>query len=446
MKKLKINARSVFAVLFGAIILFFFITIGERFVRSSILHQDISGIFKNETDYSETAQSGTDWSKVYPFREENAQEKEEQPIEPIEPEKTEESKNPLKKFSDLVKTYEGGVDYFTNKLLFLRMNLIELNGKFSKAVGMKLVTGEDNVIFLADGNLSYYPTMPDVSQSIVNIENFSEYVKSKGGKFLYVQTPSKVDPDNNYLPAGVEDGDNITADKVVNALSDYGIKCLDLRKSMKEQGMSFTESFYRTDHHWKTGMGLWAANEISKTLSEKGFDYKPELLSPSQYEEKVYKDYMFGSLGMQVTLAYADPEDISVYLPKFETNFKADYYDFGFKEGSFRDSLMNMSLLDKIDYYNVSTYASYLYGVSPIASVENLLADNDTRVLFISDSFCHCVIPYVATQVKYIDKLDLRYFNGSVETFIDETKPDIVIVMYYPGTLSNGNDRTMIFK
>ena len=68
MKKLKINARSVFAVLFGAIILFFFITIGERFVRSSILHQDISGIFKNETDYSETAQSGTDWSKRCAFR------------------------------------------------------------------------------------------------------------------------------------------------------------------------------------------------------------------------------------------------------------------------------------------------------------------------------------------------------------------------------------------
>ena len=30
MKKLKISAKSIFAVLFGAIILFFFITIGER--------------------------------------------------------------------------------------------------------------------------------------------------------------------------------------------------------------------------------------------------------------------------------------------------------------------------------------------------------------------------------------------------------------------------------
>lgn len=444
MKKLKINAGSVFAVLFGAIILFFFITIGERFVRSSILHQDINGIFKNETDFSEQSQGAADWKSVYPFKEESEQEKES--AEPVEVEETEENKNTLEKFSDMIKTYEGGVDYFTNQMLFLRLNLIELNGKFSKAIGMKLVTGRDNIIFLADGNLSYYPNMPDVSQSIVNIENFSEYVKKSGGKFLYVQAPSKVDPDNNYLPAGVEDGDNITADKVVNALSDYGVECIDLRKSMKEQDMSFTESFYRTDHHWKTGVGLWAANEISKKLSGTDFDYKPELLSPSQYDEKLYKDYMFGSLGMQVTLAYTDPEDISVYLPKFETDFSVNYSNAGLKEGSFRDTMVDMSIFDKKNYYDFSTYSAYFYGVSSLVSIENRLADNDTRILFVSDSFSNCVIPYVSTQAKYIDKIDLRYFNGSVETFVDKMKPDIVIVMYYPGSMGDGNTNTMIFK
>ena len=444
MKKLKISAKSIFAVLFGAIILFFFITIGERYVRSSILKQDINGIFKTETDYSETAQSGTDWSKVYPFKEDDSSQDNEVPAETVEAVNEAESQNPIHKYSGLIHTFEEKVDYFANQMLYLRMNLIELNGKFSKAIGMKLVTGKDNIIFLADGNLSYYPSIVDVSQGIDNIENFSEYVKSKGGDFLYVQVPSKVDPDKNYLPAGVEDNDNITTDKVVNALGDYGIKCLDLRKSMKEQGINYTESFYRTDHHWKTGMGLWAANEISKTLSEYGVDYKSELLSSSQYDEKVYENYMFGSLGRQVTLAYTDPEDISVYLPKFETNYKVNYYDNGIKEGTFRDSIMNMSVFEKINYYNSSTYSAYMYGVSPITSVENLLADNDTRVLFVCDSFSHCVIPYVATQVRYVDKIDLRYFNGSVETFIDETKPDIVVIMYYPGSL--GSEKAMIFK
>ena len=445
MKKLKISAKSIFAVLFGAIILFFFITIGERYVRSSILKQDINGTLKTETDFSEKAQSGTDWSKVYPFSED---EQEEQPAETditASAEETE-SRTLLQKISDSALSFEEKVDYFTNQMLILRMKFIELNAEFSKAIGMKLVTGNDDIISLADGNLSYYPSTPDVSQSIINIEKFSEYVKDRGGDFLYVQAPSKVDPDNNYLPAGVEDGYNITADKVTDALADYGIKCLDLRKEMKKQGMSFTESFYRTDHHWKTGTGLWAADVISKTLSEYGVDYKQELLSPAQYEETVYEKYMLGSLGRQVTLAYTDPEDISVYLPKFETSYKVNYYDYGIKEGPFRDSIMNMSLLDKIDYYNTSTYSAYMGGVSAITSVENKLADNDTRVLFVCDSFSHCVIPYVATQVRYVDKIDLRYFNGSVRKFVDEMKPDIVIVMYYPGSLTEGSNWTMMFK
>lgn len=443
MKKTENNTKSFFSVLFCVIILFFFITICERFVRSSILNRDISGIFKTETDFSQTAQSGTDWSKEYPFRE--GTEKAERTVEAVEA-KEAENKNLFQKFSDFVKKYENGIDRFTNQMLFLRKNFIELNSRFSRIIGMKLVAGKNDIIFLTDGNLSYYPSAPDVSQSILNIENFSEYVKSRNADFLYVQSPSKVDPNNSYLPAGIEDGDNITADKVVNALSGYGINCLDLRKSMEEQGISYTKSFYRTDHHWKTGMGLWAANEISETLSGYGFDYKPELLSTSAYEEKVYKNYMFGSLGKQVTLGYTGPEDISIYLPKFNTDYKVNYYDNGIKQGQFKDSVMNMSVLEKTDYYNTSTYKAYMGGVSALTSVENLLADNDTRVLFICDSFCHCVIPYVATQVRYVDKIDLRYFNGSVETYIDKTKPDVVIVMYYPGSLGEGTEPTMIFK
>ena len=38
-------------------------------------------------------------------------------------------------------------------------------------------------------------------------------------------------------------------------------------------------------------------------------------------------------------------------------------------------------------------------------------------------------------QLLQLDLLDLRYFNGSVETYIAETQPDVVMVLYNPGNL-----------
>ena len=96
-----------------------------------------------------------------------------------------------------------------------------------------------------------------------------------------------------------------------------------------------------------------------------------------------------------------------------------------------------MSTLDKIDYYNVSVYSTYFYGNHERVSIENKNADNDIRILYIPDSFSNSVIPYMAAAVKYIDVVDIRYFNGSLETFIEKNKPDMIVVAYNPSAFSN---------
>ncbi|MCQ2470664.1 MAG: hypothetical protein MJ147_01340 [Clostridia bacterium] len=443
MKKLNLTGKKVFAILFSLFVFFYFATVCERFVRSSVLHIVIPGALKTETAYTGDSES-TDWEAVYPFKEED--------LEAEQQEKLKKKKEEPKKLTalDIYKNkadnIKSSVDYYTSKLLFLRMKFIEFNSFFNKTIGMKLFSGSDDIAALADGSLVYYTSERDISIGIKNMISLSEYVNGRGEDFLYVQVPSKIDPETNYLPAGIVDYGNETADKMLNALKKENIKYLDLRDCMKKQGMSYTESFYFTDHHWKTGVGMWAANEISKTLASFGVNYQPELLSKDNYTETVYEKYLLGSLGREVTLANADPEDISIYTPDFETDFTVDYYDFGKRTGDFKESLLNMSFLQKIDYYNTSPYSAYLYGVSPIVTIKNNMANNNKRVLFIADSFCHCVLPYVATQVQYVDKIDLRYFTGSVKTFIEKTNPDIVVVMYYPGSLVDGNYETMRLK
>ena len=73
-KKRKITYKNVLAALFSVIIFFFFITIFERFVRSSILKQDIFGVTAAEqgyTNYSSVYDPQFDWQKLYPFKNKN---------------------------------------------------------------------------------------------------------------------------------------------------------------------------------------------------------------------------------------------------------------------------------------------------------------------------------------------------------------------------------------
>lgn len=449
MKKIKLTYKHITAILFSVIIFGFFISVVQYRLQALSYHigvepetPAVSAAAEQELDTSGL----TDWSKIYPIRE-DPQSAAESVSEAEPPQEQSRIKTLSQKYVSTVRNVEDSIDYYTSKLLFMRMKFVELNAGFNKLIGMKLISGADNIICLADGNLTYYPYYADVSGSAENLSSLADYAQKCGSRLLYVQAPSKIDPDNNYLPGGIDDNDNIKADEFLSALKSNGVEYLDLRQSMKEQKMNFTDSFYRTDHHWKADTGFWATNQIAQKLHTScGMPYNGSKLDIRNYDEKIYKNYMFGSIGKTVSLAYADPEDISIITPKFDTDYTVDYFDFRHLEGSFKDTMINYDVLKKIDYYNTSTYSAYFYGVTPLVSVVNNKADNDCRVLFVGDSFSSSVVPYLSTQVKYIDKIDINYYNGGLESYIEKNKPDIVVVMLYPGALQGTSNSSMRFR
>ncbi|MDR2393356.1 MAG: hypothetical protein LBD93_04285 [Treponema sp.] len=54
----------------------------------------------------------------------------------------------------------------------------------------------------------------------------------------------------------------------------------------------------------------------------------------------------------------------------------------------------------------------------------------------IKDSFANVVSPFLSMGVGDLHILDLRYFNGSIRTYIEKNRPAMVIVMYHPSVLS----------
>ena len=455
MKKVKLTYKKVLAVLFSLVIFAFFISVCERFVRSAILGQDVTANDGASANAEKTGSKTTDWTKDFPFSQdyENSGYKfvsEGESAASAESKAQETYASLVSSIESAVKSVEDKVDYYTTQLLALRIKFVELNTGFNKAIGMKMISGADNVIVLKNGYLVFDTERKDMTAAAENVTLFSKKMNEQGIDFLYVQEPAKLDKYDNKMPYGMNDNENANADDLVNALDKNGVNCIDLRESMQNSKMDHYSAFFKTDHHWKPETGLWATGEIIKKINSiSGLGLDSSVSDISKYNIKVYEKYCLGSQGKKVSLSFADPEDISIITPKYDTDFDVTYYSSGIsysKSGDFKEAFLKMSNLEKIDYYNTLVYETYLYGDHERISIDNKKATNDTKILYIVDSFSDCVIPYFASTVKHIDVIDLRYFNGSLESFISQNKPDMVVAAYNPSTVSNTPDGPYDFR
>ena len=123
--------------------------------------------------------------------------------------------------------------------------------------------------------------------------------------------------------------------------------------------------------------------------------------------------------------------------PKFETLIKFNVPDKNIDiSGDFRITY-DFSKVNEEGYYIRTPGAAYVHGRRPIIRLENLLADNDKKLMLVYDSFSLPVIPFLALGVKNIQAVDLRQFTGSLETFTKKYKPDLMILIYYIEMLSD---------
>jgi hypothetical protein len=44
-------------------------------------------------------------------------------------------------------------------------------------------------------------------------------------------------------------------------------------------------------------------------------------------------------------------------------------------------------------------------------------------------------VPFLAFGIESVEMIDLRVFHGSLKTYIEQSKPDVVVVLYNPSVL-----------
>ena len=147
-----------------------------------------------------------------------------------------------------------------------------------------------------------------------------------------------------------------------------------------------------------------------------------------------------GSQGEKVTLSLADPEDFTVITPKFNTDFKLEVYCRDIiKEGNFEKSLLSPNFLLK-NYYEINNLSTYLGYITPLARIHNNLTTNNSKIMFIKDSFICVVAPFLSCITNEIVLVEKRvtqcHFDGSIKKLIKKEKPNIVLILYHCGVFN----------
>ncbi|MCI2034536.1 MAG: DHHW family protein, partial [Oscillospiraceae bacterium] len=319
--------------------------------------------------------------------------------------------------------------------------LVELNGFVTMKFGKVIFPNED-VFLLKNGYWAFTKdkiSSEETKQTADHIAGLSQYCSEAGIRFLYVQPPAKVSKYDPEIPDGAENYENQNYDALLGELQKLGIPALDLRAQIDAENLDHYSLFYRTDHHWKVESALWACGEIAErlnTIYSCGLDVTKT--DKNLYRTKIYRDWFLGSAGRRVSLGCAKPEDFSILLPNFKTalNIRVPNAEIN-KTGKFEDVIYNKQVLETKDYYNLSCYESQLYGNQPLTQIKNEENPGGPKILVLGDSFSLAMVPYLSLTAGETDLIDFRQdqgnFSGSIQTYIDQMKPDVVLLAYEPG-------------
>ena len=105
-------------------------------------------------------------------------------------------------------------------------------------------------------------------------------------------------------------------------------------------------------------------------------------------------------------------------------------------KGDFAQAFIDETQLEEGDYYTKNPYAAYFRDDQALVHVTNHTMTEGKKVLFLKDSFGLSTAPFLAAAIREMDVIDLRHFNGSLEQYVQETQPDIVVVMYNPKAIT----------
>lgn len=357
----------------------------------------------------------------------------------------------LENETDLAGVVEDTDEYIQDQI-FGEYVWIEAYGLIQKILQKHEIDAFDLVIdkagYLHSGN--FYTGFPDDQKKIaINVRRLSDYAAEYGSSFLFAVTPMKtVMGGTDYMGIPYNDF-NLAADDVLRYLRYYNVDSLDLRKIIEESGLSYEETYYKTDHHWKTMAAFEGYAAIAGWLEGhevSGLYRAEETTDLASYQAVNYAKLMFGSQGRESGMIYAGiQEDFEAYFPKEDGDYSVkvgNVDDYTVREGKYSDVILRAHLGEAVEnIYEDSCYdLMFLHGLSDYLSITNLDNEDGLKVLLLRDSYSSPIGCFLAQNCG---QLDLIYMLGEdreqVLDLIEDNHYDYVIMCIYPENLSLEN-------
>ena len=289
---------------------------------------------------------------------------------------------------------------YTTDQFILRDSWVDLNTSSEIALGK-----QDNgrVYFGKSGWRFSIPKAIDQTKKELNLEALNRFV-TRYPNTRIVPVPSKSTVVRDKLPAFAPIIDETA---LFNALGTHTVNVLPAYASLIP-----SELYYKTDHHWTT-FGAYKVYE---------FLFPQDNVSPDAFTKQEVTHTFFGSDIRKGSTPWSTPDTITAYTTPqlLETSITVD----GQKLPLFDDSKLESS----------DPYGYFLGGNHAIATIKGTIQNGRSLVL-IKDSFANAMIPFLLNHYKHITVVDLRYFNGSVEALMTQTKPTDIMVMMQTQTL-----------
>ncbi len=172
--------------------------------------------------------------------------------------------------------------------------------------------------------------------------------------------------------------------------------------------------YYRTDHHWTTLGAFYGYQQWTQAM-----DYPPRNFDPQDLE--TVSDSFLGTLHSRLNLPMK-ADEIQIF-PRTTSRRVKVVYDFTKETTSYYEP----SYLE-----GKNQYGYFLDDNHAFIEIDTAYVAKDRELFLIKDSYANSLIPILAPHYEKIYVLDLRYYNGSLfslmEQYVTSEKVDVLVV------------------
>ena len=348
-----------------------------------------------------------------------------------------------------VKTFIRTVDSSSSENLRYHDQLIDLNSVKDRTLNTRIVKKDSTTIIKTDTDYLIEPfgkiKQENLDKLAARVDTLKQISEKNGAGFLYIAAPRK--EYYSKAPEYIDNYSEVNFNGFIQSLEDKNVPTLDLSKMIEQTFSNGEDAYFVTDHHWTPYTGFQANQAICEELHELyDMPIDEDKLDYDQYNTQVYQDWFLGSQGKKVGTYFTSrgADDFELITPKFETQLSEEQpIKNEFREGSFEETVLYLDNMKK-DYYHKNPYATYSGGNFRLQIIKNKLNTEGKKILIVRDSYAYVVVPFLSLQASETHVVDIRQGDQyvgdrlSVYQYIEEIKPDYVIVLYSGVLIAEG--------